>query len=87
MISIRNASLIAALGLGLMGCVSEGRAQPQTSASANADPSSVYQPSPNYRPLAVRPPVAVTGEPGPSVDPTCNSAGAAITSPNLRACP
>ena len=95
MISIRNASVTVVGGLvfalGLMGCVNEGRAQPQvpetTSATASYDPSSMYQPSPNSRALAVQPPPTVTGHTGASTTACSDSPGAAITSPNLRACP
>ncbi|WP_394837337.1 hypothetical protein LVJ94_10560 [Pendulispora rubella] len=65
MFSLRSASLVGSFvfaAFGLMACAAQGVGQPQTGASiANYDPSSVYQPSPNSRPLAVAPPVTVTG--------------------------
>jgi len=59
--SIRFASLVASFAVGLVGYASEARAE---SSAASFDPSSIYQPSPNSRPLAVQPPVGVTGAVG-----------------------
>ncbi|WP_394847848.1 hypothetical protein LZC95_10340 [Pendulispora brunnea] len=64
---------------GLMACATHGVGQPQTGASvASYDPSSVYQPSPNARPLAVAPPVTVTGGVGNAGFPERAAAGASV---------
>ncbi|WP_394833402.1 hypothetical protein LVJ94_43540 [Pendulispora rubella] len=62
--SIRLASLVGAFAVGLVGYASEARAE---SPAAGVDPSSIYQPTPNSRPLAVQPPVSVTGVVGSPV--------------------
>ncbi|WP_394834610.1 hypothetical protein LVJ94_49755 [Pendulispora rubella] len=56
--SIRLASVVGAFAFGLVGYASEALAE---SPVGSVDPSSIYQPSPNSRPLAVQPPVGVTG--------------------------
>ncbi|WP_394845060.1 hypothetical protein LZC95_49410 [Pendulispora brunnea] len=55
--SIRLASMVASFAFGLVGYASQAFAE----TPASFDPSSTYQPSPNSRPLAVQPPVSVTG--------------------------
>ncbi|WP_394845065.1 hypothetical protein LZC95_49435 [Pendulispora brunnea] len=56
--SIRFASMVAAFAVGLVGYASEALAEQPV---GQVDPSSIYQPTPNSRPLAVQPPVTVTG--------------------------
>ena len=85
MFSLRSASLVASLAFGLMGCAAQGVGQPQTGASvASYDASSLYQPSPNYRPLAV----TVTGAAAPrTAHCTVAESGSVGVSPNARLCP
>ncbi|HWL86879.1 MAG TPA: hypothetical protein VNO21_13810 [Polyangiaceae bacterium] len=89
--SVASAVAPALLGLGLMGCVNEaGRAQPQMSGlGANNDPSSQYQPDPNWRAPAVSPPPTVTGATGNgNTTASCTeNEGAQGLSPNRRLCP
>jgi len=96
MFSIRSASVIATVAFGLMGYATEGFAEtPASHAATNYDPSSLYQPTPNSRPLAVAPPVGVTGAVGnglrvapakaPSATASVDASSFYQPSPNSRA--
>ncbi|WP_394837338.1 hypothetical protein LVJ94_10565 [Pendulispora rubella] len=85
MLALRSASLVASVAFGLMGCAAQGVGQPHTGASvASYDASTLYQPSPNYRPLAV----TVTREVGTrTAHCTAAEQGSVGMSPNARLCP
>ncbi|WP_394823513.1 hypothetical protein [Pendulispora albinea] len=85
--SVRSVSVVIAMALGLMACAGQSRG---TSAYAGHDPSSIYQPTPSSPPLAVNPPITVTGTPGtaqgvPGCEESVASSGSG--SPNRRLCP
>ncbi|WP_394847849.1 hypothetical protein LZC95_10345 [Pendulispora brunnea] len=99
MFSLRSASLVAPVtfatfatfamfatfaAIGSMGCAAQGVGQPQTASVASNDASSLYQPSPNYRPLAVSvSPASATR----TAQCTAVEGGSVGVSPNARLCP
>jgi len=92
MISFRVVAAAIGLSLGLMACVNtdrNGANLPGRSPGADNDPSSMYQPDPNWRAPGVSPPANVTGNTGSgNATASCSEfEGAQGISPNRRLCP